>query len=60
MSSLPQYLLPDNASVASDGRLSIAGCDVLDLAREHGTPLFVYDEAHMRERCRQARDAFDG
>ena len=60
MSALPQHLLPDSASVGDDGRLSIAGCDVLDLAEEFGTPLFVYDEAHIRDRCRQARAAFAG
>jgi diaminopimelate decarboxylase len=28
--------------------------DVLDLAAELGTPLFVYDEDHVRARCREA------
>ncbi len=60
MSALPLGLLPDNAAVDRNGCLSIAGCDALELAREFGTPLFVYDEAHMRERCRQARAAFSG
>jgi diaminopimelate decarboxylase len=55
---LPQHLLPDNAEIAPDGRLSIAGCDVLDLAERFGTPLFVYDEAHLRARCREAVAAF--
>ncbi|MCY4194638.1 MAG: diaminopimelate decarboxylase, partial [bacterium] len=60
MSPLPLSLLPDNAAEDRSGRLSIAGCDALDLAREFDTPLFVYDEAHVRERCRQARAAFGG
>ncbi len=47
-------LLPDTADVAPSGHLSVGGCDLLDLAREHGTPLFVYDEAHLRARCREA------
>ncbi|HEX2118305.1 MAG TPA: diaminopimelate decarboxylase, partial [Acidimicrobiales bacterium] len=55
---LPRYLLPDTAAVGRDGRLSVGGCDVLDLAEEHGTPLFVYDEAHLRARCREAVAAF--
>src|SRR5213079_3253554 len=49
---------PDSTEVSPDGRLSIAGCDVLDLAADFGTPLFVYDEAHMRARCREAVSAF--
>jgi len=52
------HLLPDTASIGSDGRLSIGGCDLLDLAAEFGTPLFVYDEAHLRARCREAVEAF--
>jgi len=55
---LPTSLLPDGAVVSDDGRLSIAGCDVLDLAAEYGTPLFVYDEDHLRRRCREAVAAF--
>jgi len=58
MSSLPPVLLPDNATIAEGGSLMIAGCDTLDLAAEFGTPLFVYDEDHVRERCRQAVAAF--
>ncbi|HLI55108.1 MAG TPA: diaminopimelate decarboxylase [Acidimicrobiales bacterium] len=51
-------LLPDGASVSPDGRLSIAGVDVCDLAAEVGTPLFVYDEEHIRRRCREAVGAW--
>jgi diaminopimelate decarboxylase len=58
MSSLPTSLLPDNATIGPDGRLSIAGCDVLDLVDDYGTPLFVYDEDHMRARCRETVAAF--
>lgn len=55
---LPRHLLPDTATVAEDGRLSIGGCDALELAERFGTPLFVYDEAHLRARCREAVAAF--
>jgi len=51
---LARHLLPDTAAVSADGRCSIGGCDLLDLAAELGTPLFVYDEAHLRARCREA------
>ncbi len=39
--------------------LRIAGVDLIELAEEHGTPLFVYDEQHMRSRCREARETWD-
>jgi diaminopimelate decarboxylase len=55
---LPAALLPDSAEIDADGSLSIGGCDVIELAGEFGTPLFVYDEDHLRARCREAVAAF--
>jgi diaminopimelate decarboxylase len=51
---LPRFVLPDTASIDADGRLSVGGVDLLDLTAELGTPLFVYDEAHLRARARDA------
>ena len=58
MTALPPSLLPDNVTVSEGGSLLVAGCDLVALADEYGTPLFVYDEDHMRARCRQAVAAF--
>ena len=58
MTSLPLHLLPDTSTVADDGSLLIGGLSVADLAAAYGTPLFVYDELHLRRRCREAVDAF--
>jgi diaminopimelate decarboxylase len=58
VSTLPRQLLPDTADVAADGGLTIGGCALGDLAAEFGTPLFVYDEAQLRARCREAVAAF--
>lgn len=58
MSVLPAGLLPDSATIGPDGALSIGGCDVAELAETYGTPLFVYDEDHLRARCREAVAAF--
>jgi len=52
-------ILPDTATVRP-GRLVIGGCDALDLAARFGTPLIVYDEEHLRQRCREALTAFPG
>ncbi|MBV8981692.1 MAG: diaminopimelate decarboxylase, partial [Acidimicrobiia bacterium] len=57
-SAIRRYLLPDTSRVTEDGRLSIGGCDVLELAEQYGTPLFVYDEQHLRNRCHEALTAF--
>jgi diaminopimelate decarboxylase len=58
MRAVPQNLLPDTAAVGDDGWLTIGGCSLNDLAQEYGTPLFVYDETHLRARCREAAAAF--
>jgi diaminopimelate decarboxylase len=58
VNAIPRRLLPDTADVGGDGWLMIGGCSIRDLAGEFGTPLFVYDEAHLRARCREAVDAF--
>jgi len=55
---LPWGLLPDTAEVGPAGQLVVGGCDTLELAAQFGTPLFVYDEAHLRARCREAVAAF--
>ena len=51
-------LFPITATIRGDGRLEVGGCDLLDLAEEFGTPLFVYDEAHLRSRCGDAVEAW--
>ncbi len=53
-------LLPRSAAIDSDGRMSIGGCDLGELAQQFGTPLFVYDETEIRERCREYVDTFRG
>jgi len=40
------------------GHLEIGGCDVTKLAAEYGTPLYVYDEQLMRDKCRAYVKAF--
>ena len=36
----------------------MGGCDVVELAREHGTPAYVYAEEDIRARARTYREAF--
>lgn len=40
------------------GHLEIGGCDVVDLVQEFGTPLYIFDEEHIRANCRQFRLSF--
>ncbi|MEY9215418.1 diaminopimelate decarboxylase [Thermobifida halotolerans] len=41
------------------GEITIGGVGVTELAREHGTPLYVIDEADFRARARDYRLAFN-
>jgi diaminopimelate decarboxylase len=47
---------PRNSAV-EDGRLLIGGCDVVDLAREFGTPAYVVAEDDLREQARAFKAA---
>src|ERR1700688_2295601 len=55
---VPIELLPSTAEVRADGHLAVGGVDLLELAERFGTPLFVYDEEHLRAACREAVEAW--
>ncbi len=38
--------------------LFLGGCDLVDLAQKYGTPLYVIDEASLREICKNYKRAF--
>ena len=41
-----------------EGHLYIGGVDIVELAHEYGTPLYVYDQADLENRMETYRDAF--
>jgi len=50
---------PAGSRVNERGRLEIAGCDVVDVAEEFGTPAYLYAEEDMRLRAREYVRAFE-
>jgi diaminopimelate decarboxylase len=46
-------ILPLNSQVNAADHLVVGGCDVVELAQEYGTPLYVYDEQTIRARARE-------
>src|SRR5438105_6234305 len=40
--------------------MEVGGCDLVGIARRHGTPLYVYDEATVRQRAAEYMSAMDG
>jgi len=51
-------VLPTTAEITTDGHLAIGGCDLVDLARDFGTPLYVFDEDTLRGQCRAFLESF--
>lgn len=51
-------VLPRTAAATPEGHLTLGGCDAVDLAREFGTPLYVFDEIELRSTAREYREAF--
>ncbi|MFC3882783.1 diaminopimelate decarboxylase [Bacillus songklensis] len=50
--------LHGTSKIDGQGHLEIGGVDTVKLAKEFGTPLYVYDVALIRERARQFKDTF--
>ena len=51
-------LFPLAVEVNNQGHLVIGGCDVVDLVKEFGTPLYLFDEITLRHNCREFKDEF--
>ncbi len=51
-------MFPSTAEVNAEDHLIVGGCDMVVLADEFGTPLYVYDETDLRGRCREFREQF--
>jgi diaminopimelate decarboxylase len=52
-------VLPIGSRLNERGHLEVGGCDVVELAAEHGTPAYVYAEDDLRTRARAYREAFE-
>jgi diaminopimelate decarboxylase len=46
-------VLPRTAATGADGRLTVGGCALADVAAEFGTPVRVFDEEGLRETARE-------
>jgi diaminopimelate decarboxylase len=56
--SLNPNLWPVDACRTDTGEIAIAGHRLVDLVAEHGSPLYVFSEAELRDNCRQVVAAF--
>ncbi len=60
LDAIDPVVWPMGVSRADAGHLVVRGHDIRELARDHGTPAFILDEADVRARCRSYREAFGG
>jgi diaminopimelate decarboxylase len=51
-------LFPLTAEVNNQGHLVVGNCNVVDLTKEFGTPLYLFDEFTLRHRCREFKAEF--
>ncbi len=54
-----QYLQPITTKTNNKNHLEIGGCDLINLAREYKTPLYIIDEATLRSICKDYIRAFE-
>ena len=59
VTAAPWWVRP-GLDIDEAGRLRVGGRDAEALAREHGTPLFVYDRARFAENARALQGALAG
>jgi diaminopimelate decarboxylase len=51
-------LFPFTTEVNRRAHLAIGGCDTVELAEEFDTPLYLFDEFTLRQKCREFREGF--
>ena len=51
-------MLTDRYGISGEGHLTLGGVDTVELAKEFGTPLYVFDEDDIRANCKAYVDAF--
>ena len=49
----------DTLKINRKGHLEIGGIDTVDIAKQYGTPLYVFDEKHIRNMMSMFRDVID-
>ena len=52
-------MISESVGVNSNGNLTIGGADCVELAKEFGTPLYVFDENLIRKTCREFKSSID-
>jgi diaminopimelate decarboxylase len=57
-SSLDKLTLFPMTVQVKHGHLYIGGCDTIDLIKEYGSPLYIFDEFTLRSKCQEFKNEF--
>ena len=52
-------MISESVGVNSEGHLTCGGADCVELAKEYGTPLYVFDEGLIRKTCAEFKASID-
>lgn len=58
MKTANQNIRPITTCVNNTGNIEIGGCDLVELANQYSTPLYVFDEETIRSMTKSYKDAF--
>jgi len=52
-------IVPITTSIGSDGKLSVGGCSIEELVKKYDSPLYILDEATLRNSCKAYKKALE-
>ena len=58
MKTANQDIKPITTKINEQGNIEIGGCDLVELANQYGTPLYIFDEQTIRSITKSYKDAF--
>lgn len=58
MKSINQRIRPQTLKRNKNGNLELGGCDLTELAKKHGTPLYIIDEQTLKGILKEYKEAF--
>ena len=52
-------MISESVGVNAKGNMTFGNADCVELATQFGTPLYVFNEAHIRKNCREFKTSID-
>ena len=52
-------MIGESVGINAKGNMTFGNADCVELAKQYGTPLYVFDEVHIRKNCREFKASID-